>query len=101
MANNSHFEYAQDILKAYRQVDDKPLLNNRLNQQSRLFQKNKELETELQTLQEKYSTLQHELSNREERLARLNRQLNDRTLDYNRLQQDYENAIEQMRRSPL
>lgn len=85
---------AKAILKTYHQVHDTP--NNQKTQQSKLYQKTKDLENELVALKEKYTALQNELSNRDERLARLNRQLIDRTTLMVRLQEDFEHAIHQL-----
>lgn len=98
MGNTSiDLDGARAILKTYHQVHDAPNGHNRL-MRSTLVRKNQELEQELNLLKDKYMVIQQELSNREERLARLSRQLIDRTAHFTQLQEDFENAIEQMTR---
>lgn len=92
---STELDCARAILTTYHQVNDAPSNQNRLFR-SKLHQKNKELEQELQGLKVKYTMLQNELSNRDKRLARLNRQLIDRTTHMTRLQEDFENAIYQL-----
>jgi len=92
---STDLDCARDIITTYHQVNDSQA-QGRIIQQTRLFQRNKELEQELGDLKEKYFVLQHALSDRDERLSRLNRQLIDRTLNMARLQEDYENAIYQL-----
>lgn len=88
---------AREILSTYRDVHDTPLdQGNSQTVRSKLQQKNKNLEAELNSLKEKYLTLQRELINREKKLETLNNQLIDKTLYMTRLQEDFENAIEQL-----
>jgi hypothetical protein len=103
---------AKAILKTYHQVNDTTYATRKNNsnrskisnsssssvssaskQSNKL--KTKELELELNELQEKYSMLQSELNSKEELLARVNRQLVDRTTHLEKLQEDFENAIYQ------
>lgn len=96
MSNTStELDCARAILSTYQQVHDAPSQRQRIFR-SKLQQKNKELENELQSLKEQYLALQNELNSRDERLARLNQQLVDRTTNMARLQEDFENAIYQL-----
>jgi predicted nucleic acid-binding Zn-ribbon protein len=96
MSNTTtELDCARAILTTYHQVHDAPSNQQRILR-TKLQEKNKELEQELQTLKDQYMILQNELSNRDERLARLNRQLIDRTTNMVRLQEDFENAIYQL-----
>lgn len=95
MSNPSEIDCARAILSTYHQVHDAPSIQQRIFR-SKLQQKNKELEQELQSLKDQYTKLQDELSNRDERLVRLNRQLIDRTSHMLQLQEDFENAIYQL-----
>lgn len=92
----TELDCAKAILTTYHQVHDAAPTHNRMFR-SKLHQKNKELEQELLALKEKYVTLQNEIYKRDERLARLNRQLVDRTTHMVRLQEDFENAIYQLK----
>jgi molecular chaperone GrpE (heat shock protein) len=92
---------ARAILSTYRDVHDTPQANASAQiVRSKLQQKNKNLESELNSLKEKYLILQRELINRDKKLATLNNQLIDKTIYMTRLQEDFENAIEQLGTKP-
>ncbi|HXH54178.1 MAG TPA: hypothetical protein VNK03_00320 [Gammaproteobacteria bacterium] len=89
---------ARAILSTYRDVHDTPQANaSPPTVRSKLQQKNRNLEFELNTLKEKYLVLQRELINRDKKLETLNNQLIDKTIYMTRLEEDFENAIEQLR----
>jgi hypothetical protein len=88
---------ARAILSTYRDVYDVPQKSTMTDTlRSQLNQKNKHLASELNTLKEKYLLLQRELINRDKKVADLNGQLVEKTLYITRLQEDFENAIEQL-----
>lgn len=88
---------ARAILSIYRDVHDTPHLNTvSQNLRSKLQKKNKNLESELSNLKEKYLVLQRELINRDKKLETLKNELIDKTLSMTKLQEDFENAIEQL-----
>lgn len=95
---------ARDILKTYREVNDPPNAQaaQQANQQaqSKLHQKNKELENELSSLKEKYKLLQKQMIDTEEKknreVEKLNRKLLDNSHYTAKLQEDFENAIYQL-----
>ena len=90
---------ARAILSTYRDVHDTPHANTSSQTlRSKLQQKNKNLESELNRLKEKQLVLQRELINRDKKLETLNNQLIDKTIYTTRLQEDFENAIEQLGR---
>jgi hypothetical protein len=100
MANVSiEMDSAKAILSTYRDVHDTPSTKNNVPEtvRSKLQKKNKNLESELNLLKEKYLILQRELVNRDKKLETLNSQLIDKTTYLIRLQEDFENAIEQLR----
>ncbi len=87
------------ILSTYRDVHDTEangLSAASQNLRSKLHQKNKNLESELDHLKEKYLILQRELINRDKKLELLNNQLIDQTVYAAKLQEDFENALEQL-----
>ncbi len=96
---------AKAILKTYQQVNDttygqhknknhRPKTTHK-TYRAKAKESQKDLQVELNQLQEKYTLLQCELSSKEELVARLNRQLSDRTMHLEQLQADFENAIYQ------
>jgi predicted RNase H-like nuclease (RuvC/YqgF family) len=88
---------ARAILSTYRDVHDTPHANGFVQvPRAKLQQKNRDLESELNSLKEKYLVLQRELINRDKKLETLNNQLIDKTIYMTRLQEDFENAIEQL-----
>ncbi len=88
---------ARAILSTYRDVYDTPHMStNSQNLRSKLKQKNKNLEFELSNLKEKYLILQQELIKREKKLETLKKELIDKTAFMTQLQEDFENAIEQL-----
>lgn len=92
---------ARAILSTYRDVHDTPLANATAQTvRSKLQQKNRNLESELNSLKEKYLVLQRELINRDKKLETLNNQLIDKTIHMTRLEEDFENAIEQLGKKP-
>ena len=63
---------ARAILSTYRDVHDTPQTNVSVQTvRSKLQQKNRNLQSELSTLKEKYLILQHELINRDKKLETL------------------------------
>ncbi len=88
---------ARAILSTYRDVHDTPQANvSAQTIRLKLQQKNRKLESELNTLKEKYLILQRELINRDKKLETLNNKLIDKTIHMTRLEEDFENAIEQL-----
>lgn len=90
---------ARAILTTYRDVHDTSHANSTrhsLSSKLKLQQKNRHLESELNLLKEKYLILQRELINRDKKLETLNNQLIDKTTYVTKLQEDFENAIEQL-----
>lgn len=90
---------AREILSTYRDVHDTHSAEDGSKTfRSKLQQKNKNLESELNSLKEKYIILQRELINKDKKLETLNNELIDKTIYMTRLQEDFENAIEQLKR---
>lgn len=90
---------ARAILTTYHDVNDTSHANSTRYSQSpklKLQQKNRHLESELNILKEKYLVLQRELINRDKKLETLNSQLIDKTMYMTKLQEDFENAIDQI-----
>lgn len=88
---------ARTILSTYRDVHDTPQANvSAQTIRLKLQQKNRKLESELNMLKEKYLILQRELINRDKKLETLNNKLIDKTIHMTRLEEDFENAIEQL-----
>ena len=87
---------ARSILSTYQQIHDNPSATGPRPARSKLHKKNKELESELLQLKEKYTVLQKELKTREKRLENLNQELIAKANSMSKLQEDFENAIYQL-----
>lgn len=90
---------ARAILTTYRDVNDTSHANSTRHPQPsklKLQQKNRHLESELNLLKEKYLVLQRELINRDKKVETLNGQLIDKTMNMTKLQEDFENALDQI-----
>lgn len=93
-------ESAKTILSTYREVHDTPPANNDTGPgpgaRSSLQRKNKELQTELNELKEKYLLLQRELINRNKKLEHLSQDLTEKTIYMEKLREDFEHALYQL-----
>lgn len=88
---------ARAILTTYHDVHDTSYANSTTpSLRSKLQQKNRHLESELNLLKEKYLVLQRELINRDKKLETLNTELVDKTIYMTKLQEDFENVISQI-----
>ncbi len=90
------FDGARAILSTYQTVNDAPYATTAAR--LKLQKKNKELTSELKLLKEKYMALQCELLSRDKRLANLKTELVDKTSYLSKLQEDFENALYQLKK---